>query len=131
MRIRETVRGSRAPAPPRDLIMLIKSSLPPTALALILAATLGCTRPGPASADRAGPKVYKLVGVVREIDPAAGLVQIQHEEIPGLMPAMQMPFSIEDRELLEELRPGDEVEGVLRIAGGSTRLDDLTVTRPA
>jgi protein SCO1/2 len=63
-------------------------------------------------------------------------VTIRHQEIPGFMAAMTMPFHLDDRKVLEELRTGDEVEGRLRVAleHGQTKdyqLVDLTVTKPA
>src|SRR5262249_3991373 len=61
----------------------------------------------------------------------AGEVRIKHEAIPGYMSAMTMPFSYKDRSLLEDLRPGDEVEGLLRVGSDDSELTDLTVTRPA
>ena len=79
---------------------------------------------------------YKLVGVVKSVHRETGLVNIRHEEIPGFMRAMTMPFTIKDRESLEDLYPGDEVEGTLRVAkeNGEVKdyeLLDLVVSRPA
>jgi protein SCO1 len=81
-------------------------------------------------------KTYKLVGVVRHVNPETGLVTIRHEAIPGFMEAMTMPFTVKDRKLLEDVRTGDEVEGELRVEreGGEVKdyeLTDLVVTRPA
>ena len=47
------------------------------------------------------------------------------------MPAMTMPFDLEGQEVLEELRPGDEVEGTLVVGPLSSELVDLIITRPA
>ncbi len=118
--------------------------LPLALLALALAA--GCNRPAPAPVP-VGPtpagtpkpaetKDYPLKGVVAEVDRAQGIVEIEHEDIPGLMPAMTMPFTVTDKALLEDLQPGDEVEGTLRVEsiGGRIVGNDLTrlvVTRPA
>ncbi len=79
----------------------------------------------------AEPKVYAMKGVVRSIEVSEGLVTIRHEEIPGLMPAMTMPFGVADKAMLEDLEPGDEVEGKLTIGKGSSLLTELTVTCPA
>ncbi len=85
--------------------------------------------------DRA-VKDHKLVGVVREVPAGSRQVVIKHEAIPGFMGAMTMPFTLDDEDLLAELHPGDEVEGLLRVAtvGDEVRsyaLRDLRVTRPA
>ena len=50
--------------------------------------------------------------MVRKVDGASGEVTIAHEAIPGFMPAMTMPFTLKNKAALEDIRPGDEVEGV-------------------
>jgi len=76
-------------------------------------------------------KKYRLVGVVRSVDQKNGEVEIEHEAIAGYMPAMTMPFSLKDQDLVAELRPGDAVEGRLRVSATESELTDLTVTQPA
>jgi protein SCO1/2 len=73
---------------------------------------------------------------VRKVDVATGEVTIAHREITGFMPKMTMPFSLKDKSLLEDVRPGDEVEGTLHVdyEGNDVKdmdLVDLNVTRPA
>jgi protein SCO1 len=87
-------------------------------------------------ASRASVTNYTLRGVVRSVDPPSGRVLIRHQAIPGFMSAMTMPFPLADRGLLETLRPGDEVEGTLRVektdeAVIDYQLLDLKVTQPA
>jgi protein SCO1/2 len=77
------------------------------------------------------PKSYKLVGIVRKVDRNEGVVTIRHDAIPGFMGAMTMPFDVKDRSVLEDIQPGDEVEGRLTIEGDSTELTDLRVTKLA
>ena len=89
----------------------------------------------PARAERS-VKTYKLVGVVRHVSPQDGQVTIRHEEIPGFMVAMTMPFTLKDKTNLEDVHPGDEVEGSLRVEseGGEVvdhELTALNVTRYA
>ena len=113
------------------------ASVPPRWMAWALLCLLpwaGCGRsgrpaPGPAEATR--DRDYRLVGVVRAVDPKAGVVTIRHEAIPGYMVAMTMPFDVrapKDRDFLDEVRPGDKVEGTLRVRGDSAVLTDLEVT---
>src|SRR6516165_1121382 len=71
------------------------TSVPTNRFALVVAAALflglagpGCTRPTPPATGKAataGPSAtdYKLTGVVRRVDPKAGLVTIRHDAIPG------------------------------------------------
>jgi protein SCO1/2 len=79
---------------------------------------------------------YKLKGVVAKVEKENGHVRIRHEEIPNFMPAMTMRFPLKDRDLLDDLRPGDEVEGTLHVemldgAVNDYELRDLAVTKPA
>jgi protein SCO1/2 len=97
------------------------------------------SKSGDRAARKAGVlevKEYTLKGEVRKVQKEAGEVMIRHEAIPGFMEAMTMPFRLEDPALLEDLNPGDRVEGKLRVefADGQTkdyRLKDLAVTKPA
>src|SRR4051812_10126368 len=102
-------------------------SLVPTLLALVTWSGCNPSTTPPAPVAPAPPpagatKSYRVVGVVREVDPAAGEVTLRHEAIHGLMPAMTMPFKVEDRSLLADVRPGDEVEGMLRVRAGDSAL---------
>jgi protein SCO1/2 len=120
-------------------------SLASIGLALVLAAGCGSrapSTPSPAAdAPRPAPAAtttvtYTLAGVVRSVTPSDGQAVIAHEAIPGFMGAMTMPFTIKDRSLLEDIRPGDTVEGELRVQkeGDDVKdyeLVDLVVTRPA
>jgi protein SCO1/2 len=74
---------------------------------------------------------YPLVGVVRSVDAGAKRVVIRHEEIPGFMPQMTMPFSVADANALAAVRPGDKVSATLKVRGDHSELADLTVTEPA
>ena len=54
-------------------------------------------------------KSYYGTGVIVIINRKEGWVEINHEEIKGLMPAMQMEFWIKDRSLLDKVQVGDRV----------------------
>lgn len=119
------------------------------AAALILsAASLACSdrvegpvAPAPApEAAKAEPPVetkdYPLAGEVRKVDPDEKTLQIRHEKIEGFMPAMTMPFRMPEGTDFSEFRPGDYVEGTLRVRskGGVTEDYDLVgleVAKPA
>lgn len=100
----------------------------------VVATAKGTPKPEPASA----PSVvqYKVAGVVRRVKPDSGQVVIAHEAIPGFMNAMTMPFTLKDHSVLEDVEPGDEVEGELRVEMEGKLVKDyeltrLEVTRPA
>ncbi len=99
-------------------------------LSLVAGCGVGGGAKGPSS------RTYPLKGVVRKVDIASGEVTISHEAIPGVMSKMTMPFFLKDKSVLEDVRPGDEVEGPLRVDFVGDRIEDmdltdLTVTRPS
>lgn len=54
-------------------------------------------------------KPYPGTGVVAKINRSQGWVEINHEEIKDLMPAMQMEFNVKDKALLNDVKAGDKV----------------------
>ena len=102
------------------------------ALALAVAAALGCARseaPKPAAPSASAEKTYPLKGVVVSVDSAAAKVVVRHEEIPGYMDAMTMPFNVGETKMLAELHPGDEVEAKLVVGEKASRLEGIVVSR--
>lgn len=62
---------------------------------------------------------YDGRGVVTKIDLDIGSVEMDHEDIPGLMPPMRMEFYVSDKKMLDGLKPGDTVDFVLRYRDGT------------
>jgi len=60
--------------------------------------------------SKTNPNVHRGVGVIQSIDFQNSSIQIDHEEIKGYMPPMEMPYPVKDRALLESLIPGDKVD---------------------
>ncbi len=56
---------------------------------------------------------YNGRGKISKINDSLPSVEMDHEAIAGLMPAMQMEFYVKDKALLEGLNVGDAVEFVL------------------
>jgi protein SCO1 len=50
------------------------------------------------------------VGVVESFDQEHATIQIDHEEIKDVMPAMNMPFAVKDKALLDSVNPGDKID---------------------
>jgi len=112
-------------------------------LLVIMSVLSGCSKTAPTAKPTVPPKAaikslrnYRLIGVVRQVDPKTGIVTIRHEDVPGFMKAMTMPFAIKNRESLEDVREGDEVEGTLKVEydGKEVKdyeLIDLVVSKPA
>ena len=106
-------------------------------LGLAMASGCGTTAPPPAAkppeAESAASSEasYPLNGIVRKVDLEGNHVTIRHDEIPGFMPAMTMPFAVADRDALEALQVGDKVSATLKVSGDHSELVDLTVTEMA
>jgi Cu/Ag efflux protein CusF len=85
--------------------------LPVLGLSLAL---VGCKDGGGDTSKPAGEKEYDVRGKVVAVSPAKPAVTLDHEDIPGLMKAMQMEFRVEDPKLLEGIKAGDQVQGRLK-----------------
>lgn len=84
------------------------------AVLVMLSATLGL-----ALLACGGPEEGSGRGVVRDVDREQARVTIEHGEIPGMMSAMTMSFSVAEPEQLEGLEKGDRVDFRLRHADGA------------
>ncbi|HEX5177131.1 MAG TPA: SCO family protein [Chthoniobacteraceae bacterium] len=67
----------------------------------------GCQK-APSSPDTK-PLRYDVRGIVRGIGFAQNEITVEHEEIPGFMPAMTMPFSVKEMREVERLSVGDAI----------------------
>ncbi len=54
-------------------------------------------------------KIFHGVGNVVSVDAASGFITIDHEDIPGLMSAMEMQFQAKPAKILEDVKVGDKV----------------------
>ncbi|HEY1860352.1 MAG TPA: copper-binding protein [Gemmataceae bacterium] len=81
--------------------------------ALVLSvAVAGCGSATSAKKD-AAVKVYDIKGKVTAINQDDMEVTLDHEDIPGLMSAMVMPFKVAYPTVLQGIQVGDKVEGKL------------------
>jgi protein SCO1/2 len=71
---------------------------------------------------------YQLKGQVLAVDPAHQEVTIKHEDIPGFMPAMTMPYKVKDGKLLADRTPGDLVTATLVVTDSGAYLSALAQT---
>ena len=71
---------------------------------------VSCRRSGQLAEPAPRQEVYEVKGVVREVNPAENSLTIEHENIPGFMPAMTMSFAVKDPTLLREVAVGDRVK---------------------
>ncbi len=74
-----------------------------------------------------GARTWSGHGVVHEVSAADGQVLIEHDDIPGLMPAMTMSFAIRDPALLGKLAPGDVIDFEVTSQDGSLSITQAKV----
>jgi protein SCO1/2 len=71
-------------------------------------------------------KHYQLRG--RVLAKNGSELTVNHEEIPGLMPAMAMPYQVPDRVSLNKVQTGDWIKGELVGRNNEYRLEHIIVT---
>jgi protein SCO1 len=86
-------------------------------LCLSLAAS-ACCKPS-------GNRTFTLQGQVQSIDAPRKLVVVKHQEIKGFMPAMTMPYEVEDASALDRLAPGDLIDSKLVVFSNGAHLIDI------
>jgi protein SCO1/2 len=84
-------------------------------LCLALAAAAAC-------GSKPDQRTYRLQGQVISVDPARKLTVVKHEEIKDFMPAMTMPYEVEDVRLLDGLAPGDLINATLVVFSNGAHL---------
>src|SRR6266481_5190776 len=76
-------------------------------------------------------KIFEVKGVVIAVKPREKSIEIKHEEIPGYMPAMTMPFEVRNTNELAGLQPGDAVSFRMIVTEKDGWIDQIQkLTRP-
>jgi len=82
-----------------------------------------------AACDRTPPtKQYQLTGQILDVKPATNEVLVRHEDIPGFMPAMTMPYKVGDAKLLAGKEPGDLITATLVVGETEAHLSKIDKT---
>ena len=86
--------------------------------AVVLIVAAGCGG-GTSAPDPVVPEIpngtYDIRGSIVAVDRPRNIVEINHEAIPGVMPAMTMPYEVAEPSLLQGIAVGDRVRGTLRV----------------
>jgi protein SCO1/2 len=92
-------------------------------VAIVLLAANGCSR-------KPTGKRYELQGRVVAVDPAASEITIAHEDVPGLMKGMTMPFQVSARDqwIFKNIAPGDRIHATL-VLSDHDELDEISFTK--
>ncbi|HVG32057.1 MAG TPA: SCO family protein [Pyrinomonadaceae bacterium] len=97
-------------------------------LLVLCFASQACQRKPEATAAATGRR-YEVKGKVVRVDKEKHRVTLDHEEIPGYMEAMIMPYTLKDEQILNELAPGDQLQATLIVDADSSWLEDVVFTR--
>ena len=92
------------------------------AAAVVTLATIAACSP------QAPPKQYELKGQILGINAAAHEMLVKHGDIPGFMPAMTMPYKVQDDALLKDRQPGDLITATLVVGEKDGILSAVTTT---
>ena len=80
------------------------------------------TPTGPAAAVQTN--AYQAVGTVKNLypNPKAPAIEIDHADIEGLMPAMQMEFPVTDASLLNGIAVNDKIDFTIETTAGQMKV---------
>ena len=89
-------------------------------------ALFGCGR---STDSEKGAEHYDTRGVVRGFSPDRSAIEIQHENIPGFMPSMTMPFVARDRKEIADLKTGDAISFRITVTQKDFWIDNVKKIR--
>jgi len=104
-----------------------------TSLSLLVSLALaGCNREetgveSPVAADT-NILVFHTKGLVKGVDEGGGLT-VEHEEMPGYMAAMTMPFNVKDKNDIEGINVGDEISFKYTVTSEDSWIDNIILLR--
>jgi protein SCO1/2 len=98
---------------------------PVAAVAVTLVLVLAAWAPG-STAGQPAPR-HAMRGMVIELDAVRKTVVISHDDVPGIMPAMTMPFEARDRRELNGVAAGAIVSFTLVLAKPSAYIEGVRV----
>ena len=75
-------------------------------------------------------QIHRATGTVKSVDAATKLINIAHDDIPGYMSAMVMPFEAASPEQLGTVRKGDKVGFSFTDDGNGRRVLQRLTTVP-
>ena len=93
-------------------------------IALALGLAAACSREPDA-------RTYQLTGQILVVKPETNEVLVKHEDIPGFMPAMTMPYVVNDPGLIKGRTAGDLITATLVVGSERAYLSTITKTGSA
>ena len=80
-------------------------------------------------AAMAAPERHQMTGLVLSVDAAARSMSVSCDGVAGFMPAMVMPFTVNDASLLKSVKPGAAIEFTVLVDGETSSVETLRVRR--
>ena len=68
---------------------------------------------------------YEARGLIRRLPPDHKTIEVQHEDIPGFMPSMMMPFEVRDEKEIAGLKLGDAISFRLNVTQRDSWIDRI------
>ena len=76
-------------------------------------------------------RTYQLTGQILVVRTETNEVLVKHEDIPGFMQAMTMPYTVKDPAILKDRTAGDLITATLKVAADGAFLSAITKTGSA
>lgn len=113
---------------------MLKRTALAVALGLALIVGAGCAKEDPVSVG-GDPSLeeqsYDLVGIIVSRDVSKNELTVDHEEIPGYMAAMTMPYEVRGQNVAELPADGSPITGKVHATEEAYWLTDVTSSGPA
>jgi protein SCO1/2 len=93
-------------------------------------ATVSCEQRG-AKSQAVAPRTHEVRGFVRGINFAERRITVEHEDVPGFMPAMTMPFDFRSQSEIEPLKTGDAIAFHLVVTDRTSWIEAVKKIDPA
>jgi len=103
-----------------------KLVIPAPKIALVLSAAMffsGCGKK--AEQGENSTYRYEARGLIRRLPPDQKTIEVQHEDIPGFMPSMTMPFEVRDEKGITSLKIGDAISFRLNVTQRDSWIDRI------
>jgi len=91
----------------------------------LICLTLLLTLAAGACGTRQDRRSFPLHGQIQSIDAPRKLLIVKHEEVKGFMPAMTMPYEVEDPSAITQLAPGDLIDSTLVVYSNGAHLTQI------
>ena len=76
-------------------------------------------------------RTYQLTGQILVVKPETNEILVKHDDIPGFMPAMTMPYTVKDSAIIKDRVAGDLVTATLKVAPDGAFLSAVAKTGSA